>query len=88
MFHAAWGDKWSDLIETVGLPMMTRIWADGIHNLTQDGIYRGFAKCRDELDWPPSIAQFRKACEPPVVRRLLRDILDEDAARSRARNGQ
>lgn len=38
-------------------------WGLGLAGVSAKEIKRGLAACRTELDWPPSIAAFRRACK-------------------------
>lgn len=74
-FHIAWGNKWTDNLKAVGISPMISEWSDGLKEFAEADMNRGFAKCRDTMDWPPSIAQFRKACTQDDQRPRLADIL-------------
>jgi hypothetical protein len=43
-------------------------WAEGFaeEGVTLEEIKRGLAACRRMFDWPPSFAEFLKACRPPI----------------------
>jgi hypothetical protein len=71
----AWGNKWTDQLDSNGIEPMLAEWADGLSDLTPEQIGMGFRACRDSLDWPPSIAQMRKASTPEVKRPRLIDAL-------------
>jgi len=43
--------------------MVRNEWADGLRGFTIDQIRRGLLVCRDNHNWPPSIAEFRDACQ-------------------------
>lgn len=49
---ANWRESWAESFEAV--------------RLTPDEVKAGLNRCRAKLDWPPSIAEFIKACRPPV----------------------
>ena len=75
-FSLCWGAKWNDHVHASGTIPLIAEWSQGIEGLTDADLSRGLATCRDTLDWPPTIAQMRKASEPPQPpRRLLRDTL-------------
>ena len=75
-FSLAWGAKWIEHQRAVGAEPLIAEWSQGLAGLTDADLARGFAACRDTLDWPPSIAEMRRASMPPPVRRRLADILD------------
>lgn len=43
-------------------------WAEGLteEGVTMAEVKRGLAECRRLFDWPPSFAEFVKACRPPI----------------------
>lgn len=41
--------------------MSMQEWAEGLADMNGDEVKAALAYCRDELEWPPSIAEFRKA---------------------------
>lgn len=53
-----------------------REWADALGaNMGADRIKTGIDKCRRELDWPPSIAQFlARAKSPPAAHRQYKAL--------------
>jgi len=71
-FAAIWPRAWIDLIVVadasvkpfgkLGIDAMAIEWADGLAGLNGDDIKRGIEHCRREMPWPPTIAEFRKAC--------------------------
>jgi len=46
-----------------GLAMFETEWAEGLAGLSGDDIRCGIAWVRDNSDWPPSISEFRSACQ-------------------------
>ncbi|MGA4125522.1 replication protein P [Ralstonia nicotianae] len=49
---ANWRESWSETFDEEGL--------------TPDHIKAGLRACRARYDWPPSVAEFVKACRPPM----------------------
>lgn len=49
---ANWAESWAEAFEEVGLKF--------------DEVKAGLKRCRTKYDWPPSVAEFIKACRPPV----------------------
>lgn len=47
-----WREAWAEAFEEEGL--------------TAEEVKRGIVECRKRYDWPPSLAEFLKACRPPV----------------------
>lgn len=47
-----WAESWAETFEEV--------------HLTPEEVKVGLKRCRTKFDWPPSVAEFVKACRPPV----------------------
>jgi hypothetical protein len=62
-FHAIWGAKWAESIDGIQYRVLAGEWAEGIAGLTGEQIKTGIDRCRTTMAWPPSIAEFRSACE-------------------------
>lgn len=43
-------------------------WAEGLaaEGITPEEVKRGLEACRSQFEWPPSLAEFVKACRPPI----------------------
>ena len=43
-------------------------WAEAFdeERITAEEVKRGIVECRRRYDWPPSLAEFLKACRPPI----------------------
>lgn len=53
--------KWTSQYPTENaLKVAKSEWAEALHDLTGEQIQRGLKACRQELQWPPSIAEFRE----------------------------
>lgn len=53
--------KWSDQFEdTDSQNQYMDEWMAGLAGLSGEQIAAGLEKCREQVDWPPSIAKFRK----------------------------
>lgn len=71
-FAGIWPRAWADTIAIAdnasaplgvrGIDAMADEWAEGLKRLTGEDIKRGIDHCRQEMPWPPAIAEFRKAC--------------------------
>jgi len=49
---ANWREAWAEAFEEEGM--------------TAEEVKRGIVECRKRYDWPPSLAEFLKACRPPL----------------------
>ena len=63
-FELIYGRKWLDQYPNNTLTDLVRDeWAHGLDGIPVEHISRGLRVCRDEMQWPPSIAEFRDACQ-------------------------
>lgn len=79
-FTSIWGKKWADnFIEDGLIAVAYQDWAEGLRGLNAEDIKFGISYCRDNLEWPPSIAEFRKSClknrKIPSSKQLVDDII-------------
>jgi len=58
---AVWGNKWCSHLEDEQLKITTAIWKTATQNLTDEQMTAGIMKCCAIMDFPPSIAQFKRA---------------------------
>ena len=64
-FVAIYGPKYKSAFATQELMELTEShWSDALKNIDLDIIKKTILRCRDTLEWPPSIAEFRKLCIP------------------------
>jgi len=60
-FTAIWGYKWASCMNDKNVNKLAlRHWQQVLDELMPDQIENACAKSRSILDWPPSIAQFKK----------------------------
>ena len=60
-FTASWGNKWTGGLEDKLTREITfKIWQAMLHTLTQEEINLAISAAIETLDFPPSIAQFKK----------------------------
>jgi len=60
-FTAIWGHKWvSNMQDDNVNEIALRHWQQILDELTSEQINKACSKARSTLDWPPSIAQFKK----------------------------
>ena len=62
-FNAIWPRKWADSINGVDYRLVSAEWANGLAGLSGADLKRGIEHCRAHLAWPPSISEFRAACQ-------------------------
>lgn len=61
-FGCIWGAKWQDhVLACGGLAAVTTEWQQGLEGMSGEGIKHALSHCRQQLAWPPSIAEFRSA---------------------------
>jgi hypothetical protein len=78
-FAAIWGHKWVSNMQDEHIHNIAlEHWQQILDELTTEQINTACAKARATLDWPPSIAQFKK---------LALDLLTPDAAFAEAYSG-
>ncbi len=66
-FQGIWLDKWARCIPSAEiLECAKRDWRIALAGFTGQEIRRGIDYARDNLDWPPSIAEFKKLCRPVI----------------------
>lgn len=61
-FALIWPRAWADQYGAVPADLLAAEWAGGLAGLSGAEIRHGIEHCRAERAWPPSIAEFRKAC--------------------------
>ena len=59
MIQVTWGIKWCAHL-TENLELSLDVWSAAIADFTEDQITAAIQKCAVTLDYPPSIAKFRK----------------------------
>lgn len=63
-FSMIWGDKHDcRFTEDSYIQIWIDDWADGLSGIDPEIIKQGIDFCKINLEWPPSIAEFRKICE-------------------------
>ena len=90
--------RWTGQFKTEAqVDMAKQEWAQGLSGLSGDQVGRALSYCREHLDWPPSIAEFRRAALGSIdgwqyqgeayrivnTERLTRKMTDEDRAKGR-----
>lgn len=62
-FAVIWPQHWSGVVNRVGdVELLKAEWAEGLDGLGGEQIKHGISHVRAHCEWPPSIAEFRKAC--------------------------
>ena len=62
-FGAIWGNKWkAQFSDAATIEIIESEWAQGLAGLSDDAIMNGIATSRESLEWPPSIAEFKRLC--------------------------
>lgn len=54
------------------MDLARREWAEGLEDLSEEAMGRATQYCRDNLDWPPSIAEFRRAAQESSKRQMYK----------------
>jgi hypothetical protein len=57
----AWGAKWCTHLNEADLESTMSLWKRETNVLTDEQFTRGFDRCVNTLEFPPSIAQFKRA---------------------------
>lgn len=64
-FQTIWGIKWANVIPNEDYLNAAKMeWGEALHDLTGEEIAKGIEYSRANLEWPPSIAEFRLICKP------------------------
>lgn len=62
-FNAIWGHKWnSNFQDEESFLIALSEWKEGLSGVLPESMTRAIEHCRSTLEWPPSIAEFRKLC--------------------------
>ena len=62
-FGAIWLQKWTSAFPTsAALTIAKAEWSEGLSGISDKSILRGITTVRQTLEWPPSIAEFRRLC--------------------------
>lgn len=62
-FNNIWGRRWIEhLPDGISDEMVIREWSEGLAGIEGQEIKAALDHCRLNLEWPPSIAEFRKIC--------------------------
>lgn len=61
-FNAIWGQRWATFINETNFDIALFEWSEGLNGITRKAIKEALSYCRDNLEWPPSIAEFRRIC--------------------------
>lgn len=62
-FNAIWGHKWtSGLQDNESFLIALSEWKEGLRGIKSESMKLAISHCRNMLEWPPSIAEFRKLC--------------------------
>ncbi len=64
-FEGMYGAKFAAAWQNCDLRNVKAVWAEDLGGYSGQEIAAGIAKCR-ELDWPPTLPEFLKACRPPI----------------------
>ena len=62
-FSIIWGHKWTSAIAPEYLEIAISEWNEGLNEIPMAAIKEALAYCRINLEWPPSIAEFRNYCK-------------------------
>ena len=60
--RAIYGKRFLDLYPGDTLDAAMDEWRHGLKNMTGEQVKKGLEYCREQYQWPPSIAEFRNAC--------------------------
>ena len=62
-FGAIWGNKWkAQFSDAATIEIIESEWSQGLAGLSDAAIMNGIAISRGALEWPPSIAEFKRLC--------------------------
>lgn len=76
-FSVIWGIKLTNQYPTVELiDMWAQDWYEGLVGVDISTMKSSIEYCRNNLEWPPSIAEFRKICEKSLNIPTPRECLD------------
>lgn len=85
-FEAMYGAKFSAAWQGCNLSNVKAVWAEDLGGYSGQEISAGIAKCR-EMDWPPTLPEFLKACRPPIdYMAALLEAIDQMARRESNRD--
>jgi hypothetical protein len=77
-----WGHKWSSSIPDDYIEATICEWKEGLKDIPPDAIKGALNYCRINLEWPPSIAEFRKHCKKslgiPDIDQIIQGIIRRD----------
>ncbi len=60
-FSVIWPAKWADIVGTLDRELLMSEWGEGLAGMTAEQIKAALEHCRADMEWPPSIAEFKKA---------------------------
>lgn len=64
-FEAIWANKFTSGFTSENMILMAkREWALSLKDMNEAQLNRGLSNCKETNEWPPSIAEFIKACAP------------------------
>jgi hypothetical protein len=69
-FAVCWGERWTKNINDGLIDHAIHVWGRAISDLPKEKILAGLRHCISTLDYPPSIAQFRRSCLGVVSARV------------------
>lgn len=62
-FSAIWGHRWTGPLQHPAALRIARAeWAESLAGLSQAEIDAGVRKAKQDLEWPPSVAEFLTLC--------------------------
>ena len=80
-FNSIWGKKWSEHIPPGEIAIQAvKEWSEGLAGIQGHDIKQALDHCRINLEWPPSIAEFRNLCLKnsgvPSAAQVMRRAID------------
>ncbi len=85
-FEGMYGAKFAAAWQNCDLRNVKAVWAEDLGGYSGQEIAAGIAKCR-ELDWPPTLPEFLKACRPPIdYHAALLEAIEQMARRESGRD--
>lgn len=74
--------RWAQYINEDNLDIALNEWAEALINIPPEAIKEAINYCRDNLEWPPSIAEFRKYCQKyqglPTIDEVLKQSIERN----------
>lgn len=71
-FKSIWMHKWTSLFTTnEDYEIFKDEWGRGLAELTGEEIKKGIDHCRNNLEWPPTLMEFKNMCRPIITRAYI-----------------